>query len=260
LTAPCRERAKARSWSGEAENELRAQRAFAPSSLEKVTAGEAVGRPNSIEVSVNESYVAFGSKPEQVRTMRSNTQHVSPHRNSRLAVILFATALTTILWDNTVMAMTLNSPAYEQNGHIPSKYTCEGEDISPPLAWEGVPNGAKSLVLIIDDPDAPDPKAPKMVWVHWVVYNMPPDTKSLPENASKLGLPQGTLAGVNDFKKTGYGGPCPPIGRHRYFHKLYALDTTLDLRGATKSQIERAIQGHVLANTELIGTYQKVNR
>jgi Raf kinase inhibitor-like YbhB/YbcL family protein len=138
--------------------------------------------------------------------------------------------------------------------------TCEAEDVSPPLAWEGVPNGAKSLVLIIDDPDAPDPKAPKMVWVHWVVYNMPPDTKSLPENAGKARLPPGALLGLNDFRKTGYGGPCPPIGRHRYFHKLYALDITLDLRDATKSQIERAMQGHILANAELIGTYQKGGR
>ena len=138
------------------------------------------------------------------------------------------------------MAMSLNSPAFQQNGHIPSKYTCEGEDVSPPLAWEGVPNGAKSLVLIIDDPDAPDPKAPKMVCVHWVVYKMPPDTKSLPENAGKARLPQGASLRLNDFKKTGYGGPCPPIGRHRYFHKLYALDITLDLRNATKLQIERS--------------------
>jgi Raf kinase inhibitor-like YbhB/YbcL family protein len=184
---------------------------------------------------------------------------VSPHRNARLAVILFATALI-ILWGNAAMAMTLNSPAFQHNGHIPSKYTCEGEDVSPPLAWEGVPNGAKSLVLIIDDPDAPDPKAPKMVWVHWVVYNIPPDTKNLPENSGKAGLPQGGLIGLNDFKKTGYGGPCPPIGRHRYVHKLYALDITLDLRGATKSQIEGAMRGHVLANAELIGTYQKGGR
>ena len=185
--------------------------------------------------------------------------HVSPLRNSRLAVILFEASLI-ILWGNAAMAMTLNSPAFQQNGHIPSRYTCEGEDISPPLAWEGVPNGAKSLVLIIDDPDAPDPKAPKMVWVHWVVYNMPADTQSSPENTGKSRSPRGTLLGVNDFKKTGYGGPCPPVGRHRYFHKLYALDITLDLRGATKSQIEGAIRGHVLANAELIGTYQKGDR
>jgi Raf kinase inhibitor-like YbhB/YbcL family protein len=128
------------------------------------------------------------------------------------------------------------------------------------LLGRGVPNGAKSLMLIIDDPDAPDPKAPKMVWVHWVVYNIPPDTRSLPENAGRAGLPQGTVLRLNDFKKMGYGGPCPPTGRHRYFHKLYALDNTLDLRGATKSQIERAMQGHVLANAELIGTYQRGDR
>ena len=158
------------------------------------------------------------------------------------------------------MAMTLNSPVFKQNGNIPSKYTCEGEDISPPLAWEGVPDGVKSLVLIIEDPDAPDPKAPRMIWVHWVVYNIPPDTDSLPENAGKTRLPQGALLGLNDFKKTGYGGPCPPIGRHRYFHKLYALDITLDLKGATKSQIERAMHGHLLAEAELIGTYQKGDR
>jgi Raf kinase inhibitor-like YbhB/YbcL family protein len=121
-------------------------------------------------------------------------KHVSPHQNPRLAVILFATALI-ILWGNAAMAMTLNSPAFQQNDHIPSKYTCEGEDVSPPLTWEGVPNGAKSLVLIVDDPDAPDPKAPKMVWVHWVVYNIPPDTKSLPENAGKARLPQRIHAG-----------------------------------------------------------------
>jgi Raf kinase inhibitor-like YbhB/YbcL family protein len=166
-----------------------------------------------------------------VHPMRSNMKHVSSYRNSRLAVILFAPALI-ILSGNPAVAMTLNSPAFQQNGHIPSKYTCEGEDVSPPLGWDGVPNGAKSLVLIIDDPDAPDPRAPKMVWVHWVVYNVPPDTKSLPENAGKAALAQGTLLGLNDFKKAAYGGPCPPIGRHRYFHKLYALDTTRDLRGA----------------------------
>jgi len=184
-------------------------------------------------------------------------KHIS--QTSRLAVILLATTLI-ILLGNAAMAMTLNSPVFKQNGHIPSKYTCEGEDVSPPLAWEGVPDGAKSLVLIIDDPDAPDPKAPKMVWVHWVVYNIPPDTESLPENAGKTRLPQGALLGLNDFKKTGYGGPCPPIGRHRYFHKLYALYITLYLTSATKTQIERALQAHVLANAELIGTYQKGDR
>jgi Raf kinase inhibitor-like YbhB/YbcL family protein len=181
------------------------------------------------------------------------------HQNSKLAVILYTAALIN-LSGTAATAMTLNSPAFHQNGHILSKYTCEGQDIAPPLGWEGVPISAKSLVLIVDDPDAPDPKASKVVWVHWVVYNIPPDTKSLPENADKAGLPQGTLVGLNDFKKTGYGGPCPPTGRHRYFHKLYALDITLDLRGATKLQVERAMQGHILANAELIGTYQKGDR
>jgi Raf kinase inhibitor-like YbhB/YbcL family protein len=178
----------------------------------------------------------------------------------RLAGILIATEILLSLPGSAAMAMILTSPAFKQNGQIPSKYTCEGYDISPPLAWDGVPEGAKSLVLIIDDPDAPDPKAPQRVWVHWVVYNIPPDVKGLPENASKAGLPQGTVVGLNDFKKTEYGGPCPPIGQHRYFHKLYALDITLDLKRATKSQIEQAMKGHVLANAELIGTYQKGGR
>jgi Raf kinase inhibitor-like YbhB/YbcL family protein len=178
----------------------------------------------------------------------------------RLTGTLLVTVILLNLSGSAAMAMTLTSPAFEPEGQIPSKYTCEGDDISPPLAWDGVPGGTKSLVLIIDDPDAPDPKAPQLVWVHWVVYNIPPDTKGLPENASKAGLPQGTALGLNDFKKTGYGGPCPPIGRHRYFHKLYALDTTLALRKASKPEIELAMKGHVLADAELIGTYQKGDR
>src|SRR6516162_2904639 len=156
----------------------------------------------SIKKSIDSDHGIYRDRREFITLLGG----VSLLRNSRLAVILFAASLI-ILWGNAAMAMTLNSPAFQQNGHIPSKYTCEGEDVSPPLAWEGAPNGAKSLVLIIDDPDAPDPKAPKMVWVHWVVYNMPPDTKSLPENAGKARLPQGALLGLNDFKKTGYGGP-----------------------------------------------------
>ena len=200
--------------------------------------------------------LSFGT-PVLVDEMAS---HWFPSRQVFLAGILLATEILLSLPGSAAMAMTLTSLAFKQDGQIPSKYTCEGDDISPPLAWNGVPEGTKSLVLIIDDPDAPDPKAPKLVWVHWVVYNIPPDVKSLPENASKAGLPQGTAVGLNDFKKTGYGGPCPPIGRHRYFHKLYALDTTLDLRKATKPQIELAIKGHVLADAELIGTYQKGDR
>lgn len=156
------------------------------------------------------------------------------------------------------MDLCLASPAFVQNGTIPAQYTCEGADRSPPLVWSGVPAGTKSLVLIVDDPDAPDPAAPKMTWVHWVLYNIPPDAGGLPEAAAQAALPAGTLEGINDWKRTGYGGPCPPIGRHRYFHKLYALDTVLpDLGRPAKARVEQAMQGHVLAGAELVGTYMK---
>ncbi len=153
--------------------------------------------------------------------------------------------------------MTITSAAFANSGEIPPLYTCEGRDISPPLSWEGIPAGAVSLALIIDDPDAPDPGAPKMTWVHWILYNIPASATGLAEGASPGALPAGTREGVNDWKRTGYGGPCPPIGRHRYFHKLYALDTTLELDRPTKKQLEAAMQGHVLASAELMGTYRK---
>jgi Raf kinase inhibitor-like YbhB/YbcL family protein len=154
------------------------------------------------------------------------------------------------------MSLTLKSSAFTHQGHIPTEYTCEGDDLSPPLSWSGTPQTTESFVLIVDDPDAPDPNAPKMTWVHWVLYNIPAGTTELPEGATRL--PGGTREGLNDWKRPGYGGPCPPIGRHRYFHKLYALDTVLpDLGRATKADVERAMQGHVLTHTELIGTYHK---
>ena len=154
------------------------------------------------------------------------------------------------------MGLSLSSPAFTPGGEIPALFTCEGRDLSPALDWTGVPEAAKSLVLIVDDPDAPDPKAPKMTWVHWVLYNLPPTTRGLPEAVSSL--PASTKEGTNDWKRTGYGGPCPPIGRHRYFHKLYALDTLLpDLAPATKPQVEAAMKGHVIVQAELMGTYQK---
>jgi len=141
---------------------------------------------------------------------------------------------------------------------VPAQYTCEGADASPPLAWSGLPTGTKSLALIIDDPDAPDPAAPKMTWVHWVLYNIPPAASDLPEAVKTVQLPAGTKEGTNDWKRTGYGGPCPPIGRHRYFHKLYALDVVLpDLKHPTKIQLEKAMAGHILGQAELMGTYQK---
>jgi Raf kinase inhibitor-like YbhB/YbcL family protein len=157
-----------------------------------------------------------------------------------------------------VMALALTSSAFMHNGAIPKQYTCQGSDISAPLAWSGLPAKTKSLALIIDDPDAPDPAAPKLTWVHWVLYNIPPGATGLKAAIKPDELPKGTLEGLNDWKRTGYGGPCPPIGRHRYFHKLYALDTVLpDLKHPTKAQLEKAVQGHVLEKFELIGTYQK---
>ncbi len=154
------------------------------------------------------------------------------------------------------MPLTLNSAAFAHNGPIPRRFTCDGEDISPPLAWSGVSDQTRSLTLVVDDPDAPDPAAPKLTWVHWLLYNLPPDTTGLPEAVDTL--PPGTLAGRNDWKRTGYGGPCPPVGRHRYFFKLYALDTVLpDLNEPNKPALLRAMQGHVLASTELVGTYQR---
>jgi Raf kinase inhibitor-like YbhB/YbcL family protein len=156
------------------------------------------------------------------------------------------------------MGLTLSSSSFTHQGEIPSKYTCEGDDVSPPLSWSAVPKGTKSLALIVDDPDAPDPKAPKMTWVHWVLYNLPPAQAELPENVTSGALPQGTREGLNDWKRPGYGGPCPPIGRHRYFHKLYALDTVLpDLGAATRADLEQAMEGHVIEKAELIGTYEK---
>jgi Raf kinase inhibitor-like YbhB/YbcL family protein len=155
------------------------------------------------------------------------------------------------------MALTMESPAFGAGGEIPRGHTCEGRDVSPPLAWRGEPAGTKSFAIIVDDPDAPDPKAPKMTWVHWVLYNLPVSAHELPEGASRK-LPAGARDGRNDWKRTGYGGPCPPIGRHRYFHKLYALDVQLpDLHEPTKAQLEAAMKGHVLAQAELMGTYQK---
>jgi hypothetical protein len=153
-------------------------------------------------------------------------------------------------------AMNLTSSAFPHNGAIPKKHTCDGGDASPPLSWSGVPPEAKSLVLVVDDPDAPDPAAPKMTWVHWVLYNLPPSSGGLAESVKAL--PAGTAEGINDWQRTGYGGPCPPVGRHRYFHKLYALDTVIQgLSRPDKAAIEKAMQGHVIARAELVGTYQR---
>lgn len=159
------------------------------------------------------------------------------------------------------MTFSIDSTAFAANGEIPRRFTCEGEDLSPSLAWTGAPAGTRSFVLVVDDPDAPDPAAPKMTWVHWVLYDLPPDAPGLPEAVEPSALPAGTREGLNDWRRTGWGGPCPPIGRHRYFFRLFALDTTLgDLGRPTRAALEKAMSGHVIARAELLGTYQKSRR
>ena len=156
------------------------------------------------------------------------------------------------------MSLSITSPAFAEAAEIPTVYTCEGDDLSPELDWSGVPDGTRSLALIVDDPDAPDPAAPKMVFVHWVLYNLPPDAGGLPKDVGSDRLPAGTREGLNDWDRTGYGGPCPPIGEHCYFFKLYALDTELKpLDEPTKANLLQALEGHVLAEAQLMGTYAK---
>lgn len=156
------------------------------------------------------------------------------------------------------MTLRLTSPSFSHQGRVPRLHTCEGKDISPALSWTGAPAGTKSFALIVDDPDAPDPEHPRTVWVHWVLYNLPASAIGLGEAVKPDVLPPGTLEGTNDWGRTGYGGPCPPIGRHRYFFKLYALDIVFpDLKKPNKARLESSIQGHILAQTELVGTYKK---
>jgi Raf kinase inhibitor-like YbhB/YbcL family protein len=152
--------------------------------------------------------------------------------------------------------MLLESPAFANGTPIPSKYTCEGEDVPPELRWANAPEGTRSFALIVDDPDAPDPRRPQRTWVHWVLYEIPADATGLPERGKPL--PPGTREGTNDWESTGYGGPCPPVGEHRYFFKLYALDAALgDLYEPSKDQLEDAMTGHILGKVELMGTYEK---
>lgn len=154
--------------------------------------------------------------------------------------------------------LSITSTAFRNEEEIPTKHTCEGEDISPALQWASAPEGTQSLALIVDDPDAPDPDAPKMVWVHWVLYNLPPDCQELPEGVSPEALPEGACEGCNDWKATGWRGPCPPIGRHRYYFRLYALDRRLADRGdVSRAELDQMMQGHILAEATLMGTYQR---
>ena len=151
------------------------------------------------------------------------------------------------------MSLTVSSPSFPQRGEIPDTYTCQGADRAPALNWTGIPAETKSMAVIVDDPDAPGG-----TWTHWVLYDLPPATNGLPEGTTAATLPPGTREGKNDWHRTGYGGPCPPSGRHRYFYKVFALDTVLpDLREPTRQALEKAMAGHVLARAELVGTYQK---
>jgi Raf kinase inhibitor-like YbhB/YbcL family protein len=153
--------------------------------------------------------------------------------------------------EDTAMTIEVSSPAFENGSAIPSRFTCDGLDISPELAWQELPEGTESLALIMDDPDAPGG-----TWVHWVVFNMPADLTGLPEDVGRS--PGGGVDGNNSWKRGGYGGPCPPQGTHRYFFKLYALDAALELQpGVTKGQVMREMEGHVLAEGQLMGTYSR---
>lgn len=178
-------------------------------------------------------------------------------RSRNAFFVLAGLALALMCRAEEKAALTISSPAFANGQAMPAKYTCQGENISPPLEWKNLPPGTKSLALIVEDPDAPDPQHPKMVWDHWLLYDIPASVTGLAENV-KSALPPGTRAAQNSWKKTGYGGPCPPIGRHRYFHRLYALDTELgDLQNPNKAALLKAMEGHILATAELVGTYEK---
>lgn len=164
---------------------------------------------------------------------------------------LIVAGIINLMWMGNVMALELLSPAFKQGDKIPQQYTCDGKNISPPLYWKDVPAGTQSFILIMDDPDAP-----AGTWDHWIILNIPANITSLNEDLQSL--PAGSFGGKNSWSKSNYGGPCPPDREHRYFFKLYAIDTILPIiEGMTKQQAESAIKGHVLASTELVAKYQR---
>lgn len=170
---------------------------------------------------------------------------------------LFAVLMVFIAGSAFAGEMRILSPAFVTGGGIPPGYSCDGGDISPELVWRGAPPKTKALALIMDDPDAPDPAAPRMIWTHWVLYNIPPATQGLTENVKSL--PDGTVMGINSWGKTGYGGPCPPIGRHRYFFRLYALDSTITApQPLDEKSLMQAMQGHIIESAELVGKYRRM--
>lgn len=196
---------------------------------------------------MNQSPICPVSKLERplLATDRSEQAQVL---TSIIAVVLFV-LISFVKEGATMSEFMLSSTAFQNNGFIPSKYTCDGSDINPHLVIENVPAGTKSLALIVDDPDAP-----MGTWVHWLVWNIAPNTAGIKEN----NVPKGALLGLNDFKKQSYGGPCPPSGTHRYFFKLYALDSILNLpSGAKKADIEKAMKGHIISQSQIIGLYKR---
>jgi Raf kinase inhibitor-like YbhB/YbcL family protein len=190
--------------------------------------------------------------------MLDDTPLTMLQRLVRIAVLAGIAGLAIATTSYAGRGMQINSSAFSDGGKIPRMYTCQGEDISPPLAWKAVPAKTRSLALVLEDPDAPDPAAPKMTWVHWVLYDIPPDVKGLPQGVSRGTLPSGTRQGTNNWGRAGYGGPCPPVGRHRYFFRLYALDILLpNLKHPTKGTLEELMLRHILAEADLYGTYEK---
>jgi Raf kinase inhibitor-like YbhB/YbcL family protein len=175
-----------------------------------------------------------------------------------LAYLLGLSALGVAVSASAAQGLQLTSSAFRDGDQIPRRFTCQGEGVSPPLSWSGIPDRAKTLALIVEDPDAPDPAAPQTTWKHWVLYDIPADVSHLPAGASPRDLPPGARQGINDWHRTGYGAVCPPVGRHRYFFKLYALDTRLpNLHRPTKAELQETMLGHIVAEAELMGTYQK---
>jgi len=174
------------------------------------------------------------------------------HRNTRIQSFLLFSLL--LFHGGIAMALEINSSEFEQNAKIPSRLTCDGDDISPAIRWQNAPEGTKSFALIFDDPDAP-----MGTWDHWLLFNIPANVTELAENIKQL--PAGTKEGTNSWGRTGYGGPCPPDREHRYFFKLYALDTELSLdNGVEKKEIEKAMEGHILEQAELMGRYERVGQ
>lgn len=175
-------------------------------------------------------------------------------RNCTIAIATFIFSIQMSAQINGDATMELKSPVFDAGGAIPKKHTCDGQDVSPPLIWNTVPDKTQSLALICDDPDAP-----MGVWVHWVIFNLPAEIRELPESVPpQKVLPNGAKQGINDFRKIGYGGPCPPSGEHRYFFKLFALDAKLDLEaGAKKADLLKAMEGHILSESKLMGKYRR---